>query len=399
MPLSIPHISTGQLVTAAWLSSVADGLNSILMSASGQEWQGYLRTTQVGPHAIGIAADANYQLMLGGTYAGSATYAGGANFITTLTPAVGASAFGLRVWPTITEAASGTHPEFASLVIHPPTVNAAAATVTTAESLRIVGAPTNGVANYAMHVVSGNVRVNQKIALNYDGSSAFMTTGVMVNQGSNTDEAIALKASGVVAHGITAAADTDTYGTMSILSGTDGGMKVRGISEGIIGLDLKGSVSNADTTKTAASNGAINISSSAKSGTGLIAIATANSNLLVVRNEGAGARFILDIDGDSHQDVGTAWTNFDDHEDVELLHALSVGVSHSADPLRHAFGAFLDKHRDVLERERIVTFNEDGHHFVNWSRTHMLTIGAVRQLGMQVQALKTQLRQIEANHA
>jgi len=40
----------------------------------------------------------------------------------------------------------------------------------------------------------------------------------------------------------------------------------------------------------------------------------------------------------------------------------------------------MDK-RPQLERHRIVTFNEDGHHFVNLSKLTMLNTGAIRQLG------------------
>jgi hypothetical protein len=117
------------------------------------------------------------------------------------------------------------------------------------------------------------------------------------------------------------------------------------------------------------------------------AVDRTNYNALVDDNAGT-TRFILDGDGDSHQDVGTAWTNFDDFDDVALLTALSAGVSQPGDPLRTGFAQFLELHRPALERARLVTFNEDGHHFVNMSRLTMLLVGAVRQIAADVQRLR-----------
>ena len=74
-----------------------------------------------------------------------------------------------------------------------------------------------------------------------------------------------------------------------------------------------------------------------------------------------------------------------------VLHALAAGISQEGDPFKASFAAYLARHRDDLERGRFVTFNEDGHHFINWSRTSMLMIGAVRQLGMRLEALESRL--------
>src|SRR5690606_5426627 len=106
---------------------------------------------------------------------------------------------------------------------------------------------------------------------------------------------------------------------------------------------------------------------------------------------GTTTRFILDADGDSHQDVGTSWTNFDDHDDLALLNLLSAHVTRPDDPLRAGFVEWLEQSREPLERNGIVTFNADGHHFINWSRAHMLEIGAIRQLGARVAALEQAL--------
>jgi hypothetical protein len=131
-----------------------------------------------------------------------------------------------------------------------------------------------------------------------------------------------------------------------------------------------------------------------KSGTGAGDL-SANANILAVLNNDT-ARFILDADGDSHQDVGTAWTNFDAFDDAALLTDLSLAVSQAEDVaalrIREQFGEFLKYNREALERLRLVTFNDDGHHFVNMSKLAMLLTGAVRQ---QAQALQMQMGRIE----
>jgi hypothetical protein len=120
-----------------------------------------------------------------------------------------------------------------------------------------------------------------------------------------------------------------------------------------------------------------------------------NTNVFVVRNN-ATARFILDSDGDSHQDVGTAWTNFDDYDDAGLLTDLSLAVSRADDPIREGFGEFLKYNRAALERAKLVTFNDDGHHFVNMSKLAMLLTGAVRQQAEALREQKGRLSKMES---
>lgn len=228
------------------------------------------------------------------------------------------------------------------------------------------------------------------LALIGDTTNANMTVGLTINQGANDDEALALKSSDV-AHGVTDVAETDTFARFKKFSATDGGLLITGFADaGGQGVVITGVAPTGDTTKGIGSVGRVSIHASDISGTNTTT-AEANSNLLTV-GDSSNTRFILDADGDSHQDVGTAWTNFDDHDDIALLHALSAGVSRRGDPLRRRFGRLLQDLRPVLERARIVTFNTDGHHFINWSRAHMLSIGAIRQVGEQLVGLEARLR-------
>jgi hypothetical protein len=48
----------------------------------------------------------------------------------------------------------------------------------------------------------------------------------------------------------------------------------------------------------------------------------------------------------------------------------------------------LKYNREALERLKLVSFNDDGHHFVNMSKLAMLLTGAVRQQAQRLQHLE-----------
>jgi hypothetical protein len=224
------------------------------------------------------------------------------------------------------------------------------------------------------------------------GSSSKCSQGLCLDQGSEDDEILALKSSDV-AHGMTDLADTDVYGTLQKNLAASGGLRVTGLSESTTSLLLKGIGTTEATGKTTAAAGTVTIVGVTKSGTG-VADMGANANIMAVMNNGT-TRFILDADGDSHQDVGTAWTNFDAFDDAALLTDLSLAVSQAGDPIREGFGEFLKYNREALERLKLVTFNDDGHHFVNMSKLAMLLTGAVRQQALALQAHRGRIERLE----
>ena len=222
------------------------------------------------------------------------------------------------------------------------------------------------------------------------GGNSYMTNGIIVDQDAADNDVLVFQSSDV-GHGMTTLQETDTFGAFYKCEATSGGLCITGFkdADGVAGMALQmggGLGETADTTKSTAGVGVVQIDGFIKSGTTGTSIG-ANGNILAVRTWGT-TRFILDADGDSHQDVGTAWTNFDDHDDVALLTQLSVGVSRTADPIRVGMNAFLEEHRLQLERLGLVTFNPDGHHFVNMSRLTMLLVGAIRQIGARVDRLE-----------
>jgi hypothetical protein len=109
-------------------------------------------------------------------------------------------------------------------------------------------------------------------------------------------------------------------------------------------------------------------------------------------------RFILDADGDSHQDVGTAWTNFDFLDDFKAMDAVAVALNRG-DALRAEFVKSLAESRRFLRRipgKPLIAFNRDGHHFANMSRVTMLHHGAIRQLAREVRQVASRLKALEA---
>lgn len=223
----------------------------------------------------------------------------------------------------------------------------------------------------------------------YNGDS---TLGITLNQGANDDAIVTLKSSDV-AHGMTSVCETDTYAMMRKYSGAVGGLSILALMEDSSGTYGWGAFNvfayigeAAGTSKSTSGHGIARISCYIKSGTSGTTV-TANGNLFSVENAGS-TRFILDADGDSHQDVGTLWTNFDEHDDIALV----TGVCSSLDRignLKLEFGHWLDENKLMLEELGIVTFNDDGHHFIDWSKWNMLLGGAVRQLAARLERLES----------
>lgn len=208
-----------------------------------------------------------------------------------------------------------------------------------------------------------------------DTTNAKMTVGLTINQGAAMNEILSFKNSNI-AHGITGSTETNTYGFITQVGGGEGGLSLQGYMETTTAIQLFGAHTTDDTTKTTAGVGCINLQAALKSGTGTT-VCGADANLLVIRNL-TTTQFIFDAEGSGHQNLGTAWTEFDDYDDGMLLETLNATIVH--DPIKGMFRKFTDENKEILSRNRIITYNDDGNHFINWSRANMLTIGAVRQL-------------------
>src|SRR3990167_3523979 len=217
-----------------------------------------------------------------------------------------------------------------------------------------------------------------------DTANANMTTGLTINQAGADNEIFTLKSSDV-GHGVTSVSETDSFMMIAKASSTGGGIELWSIGGSTSSLILKGVAVTADATRSTA--GVAPFMAQGYIGSGVNAVtAGADKNIAAFR-DASTTRFILDSDGDSHQDVGTAWTNFDDGDDLVRLNAVAIALARKGDPLRSAFVAHIEDQRAVLDAmpgKKLVAFNADGHHFVNMSRLAMLHTGAIRQLGMRL---------------
>jgi hypothetical protein len=245
----------------------------------------------------------------------------------------------------------------------------------------------NGAAELMSVDYEGDAYIKNTLMIN-ETADPSVTVGLVINQGAADDAIIDLKSSDV-AHGMTDLIETDSYGYVSKAHSTAGGLFLAGLSEGVMALIGCGYATSVDSTRSTSGVAALNLYARKKSGTGSGDM-DADSNLLAIMNNNT-TRFILDADGDSHQDVGTAWTNFDEHDDPALLESLSFAVSRQDDQIRRTFGEFLKYNRQALEASGLVKFNDDGHHFVNMSRLSMLLTGAIRQLARRLDLIEQKL--------
>ncbi len=347
------------------LTRLAVGTNSDFLVADSAASMGVRWTSTAKTASAGLLIGANYS----GTLTAAANNDG--MYVFRVAPVIGKSTFtGLTVYGLVaqgdgmTATGTGTISACYALYATPPII---------------------GTVNAVAYFTSGLVGIG-------DDRNANMTTGLTINQGAADDEILALKSSDV-AHGVTDIAETDTYGYLIKAHVTSGGLDVRGLSSGNIALRCVAIVTTEDTTKAVNSVGATEMFNYVKSGT-TVASMGANANLLVI-GSGAIAEFIFDADGESHENVGTAWINFDEHDDIALLNLLAAKVTRKDDPVRRNFGKWLKENRNILEELKLVTFNRDGNHFINRSRTQNLLIGAMRQVGAKLEAQAERILQLE----
>jgi hypothetical protein len=248
-------------------------------------------------------------------------------------------------------------------------------------SFRAIDDGTNGALTLTN---SRTVQIAKSTFIN-DTANANMTLGLTINQGAADDEALALKSSDV-AHGMTDQAETDTYLLFEKHSTTSGGGAIEGYSEDVVGLRVHGVMTNGDTSKSAASQGAIMLYAAKKNGASFTSLGT-NENAVVISSAG-NARFIFDGDGESYQAGGTAWIDLDDHDDVGLLQTVRDAMLAVRDPLRREMAEFIRDNRERLEALKLVVFNEGADPFINMTRMTMLHNGAIRQEARKRAALE-----------
>ena len=94
----------------------------------------------------------------------------------------------------------------------------------------------------------------------------------------------------------------------------DGGLGVRGLTEGEVGIELVGAYTASDQGRTTAANAPIELSARKEDGT-TYGSCDADDNLVCIQNSTA-TKFVFDADGEMHSDavigVGDDWDAWDD---------------------------------------------------------------------------------------
>ena len=148
----------------------------------------------------------------------------------------------------------------------------------------------------------------------------------------------------------------------------------------------------ADTTKSSSGNGLMTYNFREHNGSNAVANMAGNSNLVAIKGyigSSLTTKFIFDVDGDSHQDVGTAWTNFDDEHDALVTRSLGL-VMDKASAIKTKWDDWGRDHQADLERTGIIPvltqeqIDNGEHALVNTTQVMRLHNGALWQLYTQI---------------
>jgi len=205
--------------------------------------------------------------------------------------------------------------------------------------------------------------------------------GLTINQSANDGNIIELISSDV-AHGITTIADTDVYSTFCKTTGADGGVLIRGLSEGTVGAQLSGFAVSASTGETTSDLGTIRLNTHKKNGTGITSWGT-DDNIVVMANNSA-TKWILKGNGDVYID-GTQNT-YDAYDDVALARALDLSTGGA---IASEFDKFVQYNQEDLIAARIL--GSDGR-MINTTQLQRLHNGAIWQLHRRIAQLEKELR-------
>lgn len=211
-----------------------------------------------------------------------------------------------------------------------------------------------------------------------------------LNQGANDDEILSLKSSDV-AHGVTSITETDTFGRFSKRDGNTGGLSIAGLGESSVGLVAVGYGGAADTGKSASALAFAMVNGHQTSGAGL-ANCTPDANVFAVRTykgDALATILLVDEDGDLHIDGSSS--AFDAYDDANLVRAFDRQMSPEG-VIHNEFDKYVQYNREHLQSAGLVSFNEDGRHFVNVTQLQRLHNGAIWQLYSKIRRLENALK-------
>ena len=203
------------------------------------------------------------------------------------------------------------------------------------------------------------------------------TGGLCLNTGAADAKTLTFKSSDV-AHNMTGLAEADTYGLLQKRNATEGGLLIRGFSEGVSSVEIKGAPTSASTTLSTGGNSPVMVNTSLSNGSGDVTAMSSNGVLFGVANDST-FRFAVDAEGDLHYDGGTNATAWDRHDDAHMVRALDL--SHGVNTIDSKFDKFVGYNHEKLAEMKLVGREEDGtpNHFINITGLQRLHNGAIWQ--------------------
>lgn len=269
--------------------------------------------------------------------------------------------------------------------------------ISEADILALSGLSVGGV--WSTTPANGVAVIDNKVFIN-SSTNGQLTYGLTINQSGADNEILSLKDSTDVYHAMTSVTDPETFGTFLKAGPTSGGLKIRGISDGgMQNLVLQGLGPTDNTTKSSAATGYIHIEAHKDNGSGGTTSIGSNSNALVVRNY-TSTSMILDAEGELHLDQDSTGTSgspsiYDEYDDVMLLTGLRASLMSPEHEFQRRFSEWIEEAKPILQQTGVVTYNDDGHHFIAMKKLNMLMIDGIRQLYDRIDRLE---RLLEAGH-
>lgn len=210
-------------------------------------------------------------------------------------------------------------------------------------------------------------------------------TGPALQVDSAGGQYVVLQDSVGVAHGMTALADTGTFGTLEQTASNSGGVTLRGFSETTVGAVVEGYVTTESTVDSDLTDAAVEAIGYLKSGTGATALGATGNVFSVLNN--TTTVFIVNGDGDvSNSGGSTAMSIYDDYDDTKLLKAVKGAMDES---YRERLGEWVDEHLAILEAGGIITRHKSGQWFISQRGWRGLLVDAIGQLDARLRALES----------
>jgi hypothetical protein len=232
------------------------------------------------------------------------------------------------------------------------------------------------------------MRLNsQHLFLSETANTGAAGGAITINQQHNDDEILALKSSDV-SHGATDFGETDTYGLFQKVSSTDGGLMVRGFSDGAVGMELRAMNTTNDTSDSSGSVGTMTLRSSLKTSGNTNDTNVGSTGNLIVFRDLTSTRVVIKGDGTVHaQD--TSWaTSLDTEDDMLALRMLDKAQS-TKGVINSAWDSMIGTDWKYLQKIGVAGSDhpEKGHpDMFSMQGIQKLTMGATWYLGQNFMA-------------